>query len=82
MDSDSGGQDVVDIPVQDLLRQTVVRDAVPQHTAQFRALLIHRHLVPHKGQIIGGGHAAWAAAMTATVFPVSAARSGGAAGAA
>ena len=62
MDLDAGGQDVRDVLVQDVLGQAVVGDAVAQHAAQLGPLLVHSHLVPHEGQVIGRGQAAGAAA--------------------
>ena len=51
-----------DVPVQHLLGQAVVGDAVAQHAAQLGPLLVHRDLVPHEGQVVGRGQAAGAAA--------------------
>ena len=62
VDGDAGGQDIVDVPVQYLLGQAIVGDAIAQHAAQLGPLLVHRDLVPHQGQVIGGRQTAGAAA--------------------
>ena len=59
---DAGRKDMLDIPVQHILGQAVIGDAVAQHAAQLGPLLIHGYLVAHKGQIVGRRHAAGAAA--------------------
>ncbi len=59
---DAGRQDKFDIRVQLFLRQTVIRDAVAQHTAELRALVIDDDLVAHQGQEVRRGQTARAAA--------------------
>jgi len=65
------GQDGVDLRIQLLPGEAVAGDAVAHHATQLGLLLIDRDLVAHKGQEIGGGEAAGAAAMMATDLPVA-----------
>ena len=46
------GKDRVDIPLQPLSRETVVRDTVAEHTAQLRAFFENGDLMSHDGQKI------------------------------
>ena len=62
VDLDAQGQDGSDLRVQLGPGQTVVRDAVAQHTAQLVALFVDRHLVAHEGQVVGRRQSAGAAA--------------------
>ena len=62
VDGDAGRQDIVDVPVQNVLGQAIVGDAIAQHTAQLGPLLVHGDFMAHQGQVIGGSQAAGAAA--------------------
>ena len=75
-DGDAGGENVGDIPVQHILGQAVVGNAVAQHAAQLGALLIHGDLVAHEGQVVGRGQTAGAAADDGHPLP-SVSRPGG-----
>ncbi len=44
---DAGRKDMLNIAVQHVLGQAIIRNAVAQHTAQLGALLIHRYLMAH-----------------------------------
>ena len=59
---DAGGQDVGNVPVQDVLGQAIVGDAVAEHAAQLGALLIDGDLVAHERQVVGRRQAARPAA--------------------
>ena len=61
-DLDPQGEDGGDLTVQQLPGEAVVGDAVAQHAPQLTPLFIHRHLMSHQRQVIGGGEAAGAAA--------------------
>lgn len=47
-------QNVLDILIKDLVRQTVIRNAVTEHTAQMMSLFIDRYIMPHEGQEVSG----------------------------
>mgnify|MGYP004421312965 CR=1 FL=1 len=49
---DTGLKDGIDIIVQTVFRQTVVRDTIAEHTAKFRQHLKYSCLVSHKLQIV------------------------------
>ena len=54
-DLDSGCKDCVGILLKLIFRQTVVRDAVAEHTAEFRKHLENGDLVSHQLKIVSGG---------------------------
>ena len=58
----AGRQDKLDVRIQLFRGQAVIRDAVAQHTAKLRALVVHNNLMPHQRQEIGGRQPAGAAA--------------------
>ena len=62
LDLHAGGQDGVDVLLQLLTGQAVAGNAVAQHAAQLLAGLIYGDLVSHKGEVVGCGQAAGAAA--------------------
>ena len=62
MHLDAQRQDGLDLRIQQMPGETVVGDAVAEHTAQLLGLLIHGDLVAHKGQVVGAAEAAGAAA--------------------
>ena len=45
-------QNMLDIALQNLLRQTIIRDTIAKHATQLGTLLINRNLMPHLRQII------------------------------
>ena len=47
--------DAVDFLIENVTRQTVLRNAVAHHAAGFRSRIHHRHLMPEERQMIGGG---------------------------
>ena len=49
---DTGLKDGIDIIVQTVFRQTVVRDTIAEHTAKFRQHLKYGCLVSHQLQIV------------------------------
>ncbi len=57
-----------DLRIQHLARQAVGRDAVAQHSAQLRALFVHRDPVPHQRKVIGSRKPARTAADDADAF--------------
>ena len=57
-----GGENEVDVPIQHVLGQAIVRNAVPKHTAQLGQFVVYGDRVSHQGKVIGRGQAAGAAA--------------------
>ena len=52
MHLNAGGQDEVDVRIQLVLRQTIIRNAVAQHAAELGTLVIDYDLVTHQRQKI------------------------------
>ena len=59
---DPDAQKLLDLPVQHFSRKAVIRDSVPEHSAQFFPLLQYRHIMPHQAEIVGCADAAGTAA--------------------
>ena len=69
MHLDAGRQNRIDFLIQHFPRQTVVRNAVPEHTAQLLPLFVNRDGMAHSRQIIGGTQASRAAADNDDLLP-------------
>ena len=61
-------QNMFDIALQNLLRQTIIGDTIAKHTAQLGTLLIYSYLMPHLCQIIRRRQSAGATADNADGF--------------